>query len=270
VSAERTSEQSALERFERDTAEHEMTVLRDDGVYRHLRFQRPGDSAYWYDLITWPYRLVVCGDVGDYMFSRTTDMFEFFAGSGAESGGINPHYWGEKLRSHEHGRRGAMSYSEDAFRARVVEWWQERAGEIVDHEAFDDHRFAASEEWIASTWLASPYVDPPGQRWPQEPDELLDQLEQAAGLRIALDEQVLADEYGDVGTYYEEGARQLLGDFEHGDFRFYDTWEWNLHDYDWSYLWSCWAIVRGIERYRAAAPAPAPVETREGGERDAG
>lgn len=30
-------------RFARDTAQHEMTVLHDDGLYRHLRFQR----TYW-------------------------------------------------------------------------------------------------------------------------------------------------------------------------------------------------------------------------------
>jgi hypothetical protein len=103
----------SLERFLRETCKHEMTVLRDDGLYRHLRFQEPGSGFYWYDLITWPGRLVVCGDAGDWMFSRTSDMFLFFE---SQHGGINPHYWGEKLRGAKPGREGARKYSEEAFK----------------------------------------------------------------------------------------------------------------------------------------------------------
>jgi hypothetical protein len=81
------------ERFEQETAEHEMTVLRDDGLYRHLRFQRPGTSIYWFDLVTWPGRLVICGDCGDLMFSRLRDMFEFF-GPDSSRGGFEDARWG--------------------------------------------------------------------------------------------------------------------------------------------------------------------------------
>ena len=104
------------ERFKRDTANHQMTVLHDDGLYRHLRFSTlaKGYSEYWFDLITWPGCLAVRGDYGDgYTFSRLRDMFEFFRGTG-----INPHYWSEKL---DGGRRSAKEYSEDAFRQVVCE-----------------------------------------------------------------------------------------------------------------------------------------------------
>ena len=40
--------------FAEDVAEHELTVRRDDGLYRHLRFQKPGTWIYGFDLITWP------------------------------------------------------------------------------------------------------------------------------------------------------------------------------------------------------------------------
>ena len=33
------------QRFERDVASHEMTVIRDDGVNRHLCFKKPGCSC---------------------------------------------------------------------------------------------------------------------------------------------------------------------------------------------------------------------------------
>lgn len=33
------------ERFLKDVAQHEMTVLRDDGVSRHLRFQNPARTT---------------------------------------------------------------------------------------------------------------------------------------------------------------------------------------------------------------------------------
>lgn len=47
-------ETEARERFDVDVAEHKMTVLRDEGLYRHLRFQKPGTSCYYFDLVTWP------------------------------------------------------------------------------------------------------------------------------------------------------------------------------------------------------------------------
>jgi len=68
------------ERFKRDTKDHEMTVLHEDGLYRHLRFRKPagGYSEYWFDLVTWPGVLVIRGDMETFAFSRTEDMLAFF------------------------------------------------------------------------------------------------------------------------------------------------------------------------------------------------
>ncbi|MEU7149143.1 hypothetical protein AB0B15_14075 [Streptomyces sp. NPDC045456] len=115
--AETHAESDVAERFARDTAQHEMTVLHDDGLYRHLRFMAPRSSEYWFDLITWPGRLAMCGDVGDdYVFSRTADMFEFFRSD--RDWGINPHYWAEKLGG---GRESVKEYSEELFKRTVKE-----------------------------------------------------------------------------------------------------------------------------------------------------
>jgi hypothetical protein len=81
-------------RFIKDTAEHEMTILHNDGLYRHLRFKKPGTRFYWFDLITWPGYLTIAGDMGTFTFERTEDMLTFFRGAGD----INPQYWSEKIR----------------------------------------------------------------------------------------------------------------------------------------------------------------------------
>ncbi|WP_435336104.1 hypothetical protein [Klebsiella pneumoniae] len=83
-------------RFLIDTAFHRLEIIRDDGLYRHLRMQQPGTSCYYYDVITWPGYLTVTGDMGTWTFSRIADMFDFF---GAWEGGINTHYWAEKLEA---------------------------------------------------------------------------------------------------------------------------------------------------------------------------
>ncbi|MER8004830.1 hypothetical protein [Streptomyces sp. NPDC094149] len=112
-------------RFARDTTAHEMTVLHDDGLYRHLRFtSNPrGYGEYWFEIITWPGCLAVRGDVGDgYVFSRLDDMFKFFRAD--RRWGINPHYWAEKLGG---GRRSVKAYSEKLLRQLVVERFVEDA-----------------------------------------------------------------------------------------------------------------------------------------------
>lgn len=113
------------ERFAKDVATHEMKVVRDDGVFRFVRFKRPESSTYWFDLTTWPGHLCISGDMGTYVFSRLQDMFEFF---GDEQERINPGYWGEKLKS-ICPSGGYREFDEKYFRSRVTEqfedWWED-------------------------------------------------------------------------------------------------------------------------------------------------
>lgn len=121
----RTSNDIAVEvadRFRQDTANHELKILHDDGLHRHLLLRNPRSSEYWFEIVTWPGSLTIRGDVGDgYTFSRERDMFPFFRN---EYGGINPHYWAEKLGG---GRRSVKEYSENLLRQRVVEQFVEDA-----------------------------------------------------------------------------------------------------------------------------------------------
>ncbi len=115
------------ERFLKDVAQHEMTVVRENGVSRHLRFQKPGTYCMHFDLITWPGYLCYTGDMGTYVFRRLEDMFEFFRTDrphmrDGKTLGINPSYWGEKLEAVDrHG--GYREWNKDKFEARIREYF---------------------------------------------------------------------------------------------------------------------------------------------------
>ncbi len=107
-------------RFVEDTKNHVMEVIRDDGHHRHLIFGRPEDSAYRFEIITWPGYLCYCGDMGTYVFSRIPDMFRFFRRG--EDCKINPSYWGEKLQSIGT-NAGYEQFSLDVFKENVKDYF---------------------------------------------------------------------------------------------------------------------------------------------------
>jgi hypothetical protein len=94
---------------------HEMTILHDDGLYRHLLCKSPDHSTYWFELITAPGSLTFRGDGESFVFARERDMFGFFR---SDRGAINPTYWSEKLTSD---RDAAFKYDERSFRTQVWE-----------------------------------------------------------------------------------------------------------------------------------------------------
>lgn len=107
------------ERFTRNTADHQMTVLHDDGLYRHLRFAQPEHSwLYWFEIVTWPGSLTVKGDCGTFTFSREADMFGFFRAHHGSYSAINPSYWGEKTPG---GVRSVREYSEDQAKKLITD-----------------------------------------------------------------------------------------------------------------------------------------------------
>lgn len=138
-------EDRVRQQFEGATREHELTIIREDGLYRHLRCQKPGTWMYGFDVVTWPGYLAIVGDVGAFMFSRVRDMLEFFD---ADRGRINPGYWGEKLQGpgnyDDHTRR----FSPDLFRARTSAWFEEIAETRQDMGEWTAHfREARLEEF---------------------------------------------------------------------------------------------------------------------------
>jgi hypothetical protein len=209
--------------FLRDVAEHKMTVLKDDGIYRHLRFASAGQYPWnqWFQIVTWPGYLAYSGDMGCFVFTRLEDMFEFFRGRpsyGKASLYINLSYWSEKLESVDrNGRTGSeRQFSPETFRQQVEEHVK---------EWLDDH---SSELHDADR------------------EELKDSLE---------DDVFRFCEDG------EHEARRALNDFtfesESGaELKFQDTWEWEFQDYTGRFIWCCYAINWAIQQYDAVSPKP--------------
>lgn len=104
--------------FLADVKNHVMTVLHEDGLYRHLRFKRPETICESFDLITYPGGLLYRGDMGVFCFERTADMFEFFR---TDRGFINPSYWSEKLVGVDRGRNTVKEFCEATFDRKIKE-----------------------------------------------------------------------------------------------------------------------------------------------------
>lgn len=146
-------------RFLKDVANHEMQIIRDDGVNRHLRFKRPGTSSYYFDLVTWDGHLCYTGDMGSFVFCRLEDMFNFFRmddhdwNKNPHGLSINPGYWSEKILATDK-NGGHEEWDEEEFTRRVNEWrvgWMKEARR--DGVSKDDRR----ELWEAVEYvLADP------------------------------------------------------------------------------------------------------------------
>ena len=206
------------------TRKHTMTVLRDDDLYRHIRFQEPGTSIWHFDLVTWPGHLVITGDLEDFHFARVSDMFEFFRNP---VGYINPGYWAEKLR----GPVRTKSYSADRFKQLVFEhfhdaqdwlprphaplWRAIRLQVLTDVEVYDES--AAHRALQEFRFYEPPPLAPPVSR---------------------------AQDF--VPQYLPKASRRGV------DFEFTDSWEWDLKEYDYHFLLSLHAIVWGIAQYDQA------------------
>lgn len=78
-------------RYESNAGNATMTVLHDDGPYRHLRFVGP-NIFYWFDIITWPKGLTINGGMGTYTLKvDEDDLLALFLRSSS------PSYWQEKV-----------------------------------------------------------------------------------------------------------------------------------------------------------------------------
>lgn len=124
-------------RYAADTASHRMTVLLDNGAYRHLRFADPSTRTSWFEIITTPGLLTINGDMGTLTFARLEDMFTFFRRA---DGGINDYYWTEKLVASD---APAKAYSARAFTQAILE---DATGQLDDAEVDGDRRTAALAE----------------------------------------------------------------------------------------------------------------------------
>lgn len=201
--------------FLKDVANHGIEILRDDGLYRHLRFASSGHSwNQWFEIVTWPGRLAYNGDMGTFVFSRLEDMFEFFRVRPADEKAqlhINVGYWAEKLLAvdRDHRNNSEKAYSEDALK-----------GYLEDHV----------KEWIEEYELDT-----------EQQDQLRFQVEDQI-LRVAEDGEFAA----------HQALREFSCEIDGRKFELRDTWEWDLREYTFRFVWACYAIAWGIMKYDSA------------------
>lgn len=200
-------------RFARETAGHEMTVLLDNGLYRHLRFTS-GSDLYWYDITTTPGQLTFSGDGDSFVFRLTPDMFDMFRRS-SEAGDINASYWAEKCRT-----GNAKSYSRERFEECV---WRA----VADAEPYYKALRADVEAEIFNS-------------------EMFDVDYESAALMAVLGYR-----------YHFSTGPDVKGNT--GPFFFRRVHEWELQDFDWWFLFACFAIKDAIAQYDAAKAAQTAV-----------
>lgn len=143
MTRDRTAEADAGLRYADDTTNHELTILHDEGLYRHLRVKKSGSSSYWFDVITWPGNLTITGDMGTYSFAREQDMFPWF---GYDRAAINPQYWSQKLQAADK-NTGVREYSREvlieAIREHLTGGWT-----VLDEDALAEVRRDVDEKLL--------------------------------------------------------------------------------------------------------------------------
>jgi hypothetical protein len=205
--------------FLQDVSKHEMRVIHCDGIHRHIRFQKPGTMCMHFDLITWPGYLCYTGDMGTYVFTRLLDMFEFFR-TDADSKylkskgltlGINPSYWGEKVQAQDK-YDGLKKFSSDKFAEQIKRITFEWIRENAHRTTKEERR----EFWEA---IEGELLSGDGDR----------------------DGAVV------MNRAYEFGHK--LNDKV--SFCFPDLWEYNFTEYSERFMWCCYALAWGIQKFDA-------------------
>ncbi|WP_417070762.1 hypothetical protein [Niveibacterium terrae] len=197
-----------------------MEVLRDDGLYRHIRFREPGTMCMHFDLVTWPGYLAYSGDMGCYVFSRLADMFEFFRTDRSYNSGrlgINLGYWSEKLVAVDgnRDRASAKEFCEEKFRSVICEyrlnWIREAARSgILDKEARRE-------------------------LWESVEDEVLCRIGDNNDAAMTA-----ANEFS-----WSAGYKRRSWFFE-------DLWDHSFTEFTHSFVWCCYALAWGIKTYDEA------------------
>lgn len=239
-------------RFARDTAKHEMTVLREDGLYRHMRFATP-KGYYAFDLLTWANNFVIRGDGISFLFSvyPTEDLFELFRRT-AWTGEINPGYWQEKVIA---GRDQIEDYNDDLLRAEIadtVKQWTDGLAEdeaAALREAVDEHFYGDMTDYNIeheSEARRALYDFQHGEHY-----KASCVCGQAAKFDYRSDALAWQKRHLDTPAPGHAEKDPVTVKYDEG-YQFHDSHDWRLRDYSWRFLWACHAIVWGIAQYDAA------------------
>ena len=166
-------------RFLHDVRGHELTIVVDQGVHRHITLGRPGSFNYRYHITTWPGYLAISGDAGSYTFARLVDMFEFFRDEEGKNR-INEGYWAEKLQAVDR-FGGRDELDEEAYRDALRR-------DTIAH--FENENLALSQAKEVVREMRDSYLfDPPDDR-----DEA---IQQAMAFRCPITHEYPFNEFWD-------------------------------------------------------------------------
>jgi hypothetical protein len=226
-------------RFLEHVAKHQMIIKLDHGVYRHVVFRNPDDSNMWFELITYPGRLVYSGDMGCFVFNRLHDMFTFFRGrvnpSKPDALYINEGYWHEKLEAVDR-HDGSEGYSfakfKEACEEQIASFLKDESEDIEllnslqpDAEPFEAELREAVENEVYSYAEES----------------------QTDAYRVANDFTFSREVPYDNGLTGLQRRPHTLK----VEFTFSDIWECNSNEYSLRFLWCCYALNWAIRVYDA-------------------
>lgn len=201
-----------FEQFQKDTADHKLNVLLDNGLHRHLLIKEQGNIEYYYEITTWPGYLCISGDMGCFVFQRTEDMFTFFR---KQPGQINPGYWQEKVQAGA-GFEGAMSITSEP-----------------DFESYDKRMMEYLDDFIDG-------LDP-------DVDEDAEKIEQATEA-VEDFKRFREDSEWDIVARINNWDASDAGGMELEDFW---EGQSSLQKFRFHYIWCCYAIVHAIALYDA-------------------
>ncbi|WP_394065283.1 hypothetical protein [Alcaligenes sp. WGS1538] len=223
------------EQFLKDVESHVREIIMEDGLYRHIRFRRPGTMCMHFDLITWPGYLCYTVDMGTYVFWRLENMFEFFRTDReyAQRHGkqlvINKGYWAQKLQA----------VDGNSHRASVTEFDQDRFKEVINE--------------YRKNWIKAAKED--GSLNAVERRELWEEVEDRV-LRCVDD----GGERAQIAAYDFSWNPGLPGSGR-PRWQFDDLFEHSFAKFTGRFMWCCYALAWGIQKYdehKEAANAPEP------------
>lgn len=203
-------------RFETEIRGHTMEVLRNDDVYRHLRFRNRKDSAYWFEIHTGPNFLLFRGDGDSYVFSNgDSDMFRSFRHSIYKDGSLHPDpgYWTQKLSSSEQ----AEKWDTDVFQEDL----EKQIADLVEQEILPERHEKRFREDVEAHLM----------------------YEDLYSADLVIKCLMEFDFYFDKADRFDPKHEPDL-DFD-------ECWEWvtKCTEYDWWYLWALHGICWGVHQF---------------------
>lgn len=117
-------------RFDEDIKKHVITMKHDDGLYKHYLCQRPNDCFEWFEIITWPGKLCISGDMGSFLFARTENMVNFMSDHIRSRS-----YIAEKCIAHENKIR---EFKKDIFYEQLDELIKDKQSNETTYEEMNE------------------------------------------------------------------------------------------------------------------------------------